>query len=87
MLKILIHPSPKTEAHYTQHSIFSPFLHWIEENKIAILEAVGGGLQMFFDLEKRRNNVWGFNLLWVLKCSLTGLSTLEPVFSAALKPT
>jgi hypothetical protein len=57
MHEILIHPSPNTEAHYTQHSIFSPFLHQIEEKKIAMLEAVGGGLQMFFELKKRRNNV------------------------------
>jgi len=56
-LKILIHPSPNTEAHYTQHSIFSPFLHQIEKKKIAMLEAVGGGLQMFFKLQKQRNHV------------------------------
>jgi hypothetical protein len=37
---------------------------------------LGGGLQMFFELQKQRNNSWGFDLLWVLKCLLTSLSTL-----------
>jgi hypothetical protein len=27
------------------------------------LEALGGGLQMFFQFQKQSNNVWGFNLL------------------------
>jgi hypothetical protein len=41
------------------------------------LEVLGGGLQIFFELQKQRNNVQGFDLLSVLKCSLTGLSTLR----------
>jgi hypothetical protein len=40
------------------------------------LEALGGGLQMFFELQKQRNHGWGFDLPWVLRCSLTSLSTL-----------
>jgi hypothetical protein len=40
------------------------------------LEVLGEGLQIFFDLQKQRNNVRGFDLLSVLKCSRTGLSTL-----------
>jgi hypothetical protein len=35
-----------------------------------------GELQMFFELQKERNNVWRFNLNWVLQCLLTSLSTL-----------
>ncbi len=30
-------------------------------------------LQMFFKLQKERNNVWGFYSLWVIDCSLTSL--------------
>jgi hypothetical protein len=41
-----------------------------------MLEALCGGLQMFFELQKQRNNVWGFDLLWVFNYSLTSLSTL-----------
>jgi len=40
------------------------------------LEVLGGGLQIFFELQNQRNNVRGFDLLSVLKCSLTGLYTL-----------
>jgi hypothetical protein len=40
------------------------------------LEVLGGGLQIFFELQKQRNTVRGFYLLSVLKCSLTELSTL-----------
>jgi hypothetical protein len=35
-----------------------------------------GELQMFFELQKERNNVWRFNLNWVLQSLLTSLSTL-----------
>jgi hypothetical protein len=42
-----------------------------------MLEALGGGLQMFLEHHKQRNNVWGFDLLWLLKCSLIGLPTLH----------
>jgi len=45
-------------------------VHWI----FTTLEGLGGGLQIFFELLKQRNNVWGFDLLvigitaYVLKC-------------------
>jgi hypothetical protein len=42
------------------------------------LEVESGGLQLFFQLQKHRNNVWGFDLLRLLKCSLTDLATLFP---------
>jgi hypothetical protein len=42
---------------------------------LAALEALGGGVQMFFEIQNQRNNVWEFNLYWILKCSLTGLCT------------
>jgi hypothetical protein len=32
---------------------------------------------MFFELQKQRNNVWGFILFWILKCSLTSPSILS----------
>ncbi len=35
-----------------------------------MLEALGGELRMFFELEKQRNNVWGFNLLWIIELLL-----------------
>jgi hypothetical protein len=40
------------------------------------LEGLGERLQTFFELQKQRNKVWWFNLLWVLKCSLASLTTL-----------
>jgi hypothetical protein len=40
------------------------------------LETLGGGLQLFFELQKQMNNVWGFHFLWLLKCLNTGLATL-----------
>jgi len=41
----------------------------------ATLKALGRGLQMFFHLQKQRNNLSEFDFLWILKCLLTGLST------------
>jgi len=41
------------------------------------LVGLGEGLQMFVEIQKQRNNVQGFDLLSVLKCSLTGLSTVK----------
>jgi hypothetical protein len=35
------------------------------------------GIQMFVVLQKQRNTVQGYDLLWVLKCSLTSLSTIK----------
>jgi hypothetical protein len=40
------------------------------------LEALGEGLQMFFELQKQRNNVWRFDLLWLDEGSLTSLFIL-----------
>jgi hypothetical protein len=56
-----------TEPPYTKHRISCSFLHQIQKlfaNKCS------------FELQKQRNNVWGFDLGWVIKCSLTSLSTL-----------
>jgi len=47
------------------------FNSWDSKNHL------GGELQMFFELQKQSNNSWGFDLLWVLKCLLTSLSTLQ----------
>lgn len=41
------------------------------------LEGLGPGLQMFVELQKQRNNVQRFDLLWVLKCSFTH----QPIYS------
>ncbi len=43
---------------------------------ILALKALGEGLKTFFELRNQRSNVWGFDFNRVLKCSLTGLSTL-----------
>jgi hypothetical protein len=51
MLEILIHPSPNTEAHYTQHSLFSPFPHQIEKNKICHVGSSRWRVTMFFELQ------------------------------------
>ncbi len=68
-LEILIYfDSPNIEPPYTKHPISSPLLYWIEQ----FLK----GYRMVFELQMRRNNVWGFDLHWVLKCSLTSLSAL-----------
>ncbi len=40
------------------------------------LKALGEGLKMLLELQNQRSNVWEFDFIWVLKCSLTGLSTL-----------
>jgi hypothetical protein len=53
---------------YTKHLISScSFIHQIPKkfaNKCS------------FELPNQRNNVWGFDLVWVLKCSITSLSTV-----------
>jgi len=43
----------------------------------AVLEVLGGRPKMFFELKNQRNNVWGFDVVWVLNCLLTSLSTLS----------
>jgi hypothetical protein len=65
----------RTPLHQTPHIFPIPFPNWASFWRWKL----GGGPHVFFKLQKQRNNVWGFNLLWVLKCSLTGLSTLTTV--------
>jgi len=70
--------------HQTPHIFTIPLLNW-EIFIFAIplsnwanflaLKALGE-LQMFFELQNKRNNVWRFNLNWVPQSLLTGLSTL-----------
>jgi hypothetical protein len=48
-------------------------MYWIEQ-VFLVLEALGGRLQIFFKLQKQRNNVQGFNLLCVHKCLFISLS-------------
>jgi hypothetical protein len=38
------------------------------------------GLQMFFQIQKQRKNVWRFDLLWVFKCLVISLFTLGKQF-------
>jgi hypothetical protein len=70
--------SPITEhwTPYTKHTISSPItlLNW---EIFAALEALGEGIQIFFQIQKQSNNVPVFGLLWIPKCSLTSLSTLS----------
>jgi hypothetical protein len=70
--------SPITEhwtfLHQTPHVY--PILLWNWE-LLATFETLGGGLQIIFELQKQRHNVWRFELLSVLKCSLTNPSTLD----------
>jgi hypothetical protein len=47
-------------------------------------EALGEELQIFLELQKQRNNVWGFDLVWVLMCSLACLSTHSVLPSLAV---
>jgi len=73
-LKILICFNSPIIKHQTLH-IFPPFLYQIDQI-LWSWKPLGGGLQMFLELQKQRNNVWGCDLLWVIiKCLLTGLST------------
>ncbi len=67
-LKILtLNPS------YTKHPISSPIL-LLNSAIFVVLEALGEGLQMFFQ-QKKRNNVWGFDWFWLLKYLSTDLVT------------
>jgi hypothetical protein len=68
--------SPITEHQIPLHQTTlycPPFLYWIKQFFLVTLEAIGGELQMFFEPQKQRNNMWKFDLLWLLKCSLTSL--------------
>ncbi len=58
----------------TPHVIPIPLLKW---PIFAMLKVLGGGLQTFFELHKKKNNMWGFKFFWVLKCLLISLSTLS----------
>ncbi len=59
----MIHPSHSIETPYTKYTISSiiPLLNWAI---FAMLGVLSGGLQIFFQLHKKRNNVWRFVLLW-----------------------
>lgn len=59
----LIHSSQNIEPLYIKHTIYSfiPLLNWAI---FAMLGVLGDGLQIFFQLHKKRNNVWRFVLLW-----------------------
>jgi len=70
---VLIHSPPTTKPsplHQTLRIFLIHLSNWVI---FAELEALGEGLQIFFDLQKKRKNMWGFELLWVLKFSLTGI--------------
>jgi hypothetical protein len=58
--------------------------NWAILVALEVTNVCGGGLQMIFGLQKKRNNVWGLNLLWVLKCSLTSLSNLVVLLFCSL---
>ncbi len=62
-----------TPLHQTSHIFLILLLNWVI---FMVLEVLGGGLHMFFELHKLKNNMWGFDLLWILKCSFIDLSTL-----------
>ncbi len=74
-LSVLSHPSSNIEAllHQTPQILLIPLSNW---EMFLALEALGEALKMFFELQNQRNNVWGVDLIWIFKCSLTGLSTL-----------
>ncbi len=59
----MIHPSHSIEPPYTKYTISSliPLLNWAI---FAMLGVLSEGLQIFFQLHKKRNNVWRFVLLW-----------------------
>jgi hypothetical protein len=38
---------------------------------------LSGRLKMLLELQNQKNNVWGFNFVWIFKCSFIDLSTLE----------
>ncbi len=44
---------------------------------LGMLEVLGEGVQILLELQKQKNYVWGFNLLWVLKCPLIKISNLQ----------
>lgn len=68
---VLSHPSFNTEPPYTKHLTFYSFLYRIERF-LHSLEALGESLK----LQNQSHNVWWFNLVCILKCLLTNLSTL-----------
>jgi hypothetical protein len=62
-----------TPLHQTSHILHILLPNW---EIFSMLETLDGRLNMFFQLQIWSNNVWGFNLVWILKCSFTDLSTL-----------
>jgi len=86
MLKILIcFNSPISEhltpMHRTPHVFPIPLWNWAI---FVALESLSGGLQMFYELQKYKNNLWGFNFSWIFKCSLTSLFTLVTKIQGSL---
>jgi hypothetical protein len=68
-VSILIHPWLNTELPCTKHPHIFPILssNW---TIFVTLEALGEGLKFFFNLHNKETNVWGFDLLSLLKCLL-----------------
>jgi hypothetical protein len=60
----------------TPHILPIPSPNW---KTFAALEVLNEGLNFFLELQNQGNTVCGFNLIWVHKCLLTGLSTLIKV--------
>ncbi len=70
-----------TPLHQTSHIFLIPLPNWAI---FMVLEVLDGRLQMFFELQKQRNNVWGFDLLCVLKYLFMNLSILIAFLVLAL---
>ncbi len=52
-----------TPLHQTSHIFPIPLSDW---EMFVTFEALGVELQIFLELQKQRNDVWGFDLVWVL---------------------
>jgi hypothetical protein len=60
-----------TPLHQTPHILHIPLPNW---DVFLVLETLGGRLNVFIELQNWSNNVWGFNLIWLFKCSFTYLN-------------
>jgi hypothetical protein len=49
-----------TPLHQTSHIFLILLSNWVI---FMVFETLGGGLNMFFELQKLKNNMWGFDLL------------------------
>jgi hypothetical protein len=79
-LKIIIYFNSPIIKHWTPlnqtpHILFILLSNW---KTFATLEVLGWGVKNFLELQNEMHNVWGFDLIGVLECSLTDLSTLAP---------